>query len=108
MNAWSPSAPEYSAAENSPVDRSNAAKPATNSALAPLSSDVPYLPVFGRGGFEAPPTAVRRADIRVTAASVHFLPIKFRVPLKFGPEITTDVICLRVRVTVAARESGIG
>src|SRR4051794_36251587 len=43
------------------------------------------------------------SDIRVTATSVHFLPIKFRVPLKFGPEITTDVICLRVRATVADR-----
>ena len=42
-------------------------------------------------------------DIRVTAASVHFLPIKFRVPLKFGPETCTDVVCLRVRVTVADR-----
>jgi L-alanine-DL-glutamate epimerase-like enolase superfamily enzyme len=42
-------------------------------------------------------------DIRVVAASVHFLPITFRVPLKFGPEITTEVICLRTRVTVADR-----
>jgi L-alanine-DL-glutamate epimerase-like enolase superfamily enzyme len=42
-------------------------------------------------------------DIRVVAASVHFLPISFRVPLKFGTEISTSVICLRVRVTVADR-----
>lgn len=42
-------------------------------------------------------------DIRVSATSVHFLPIDFRVPLKFGPEITTQVICLRVCVTVADR-----
>ncbi len=40
-------------------------------------------------------------DIRVTATAVHFLPIKLRVPLKFGPETTTEVICLRARVTVA-------
>ena len=42
-------------------------------------------------------------DIRVTAASVYFLPIAFRVPLKFGPEITTEVICLRTCVTVTDR-----
>lgn len=42
-------------------------------------------------------------DIRVSAAAVHFLPIDFRVPLKFGPEITTQVICLRVCVTVTDR-----
>ena len=44
-------------------------------------------------------------DIRITAASVHFLPIVFRVPLKFGPETCTEVICLRVRVTVADRRA---
>lgn len=43
------------------------------------------------------------SDIRITASSVHFLPIAFRVPLKFGPEITTEVICLRVCVTVTDR-----
>jgi L-alanine-DL-glutamate epimerase-like enolase superfamily enzyme len=42
-------------------------------------------------------------DIRITAASVHFLPIVFRVPLKFGSETCTEVICLRVRVSVADR-----
>ena len=30
-------------------------------------------------------------DVRPVAASVYFLPIKTRVPLKFGPEITTEV-----------------
>lgn len=40
-------------------------------------------------------------DIRIVATSVYFLPIKLRVPLKFGPETTTDVICLRARVSVA-------
>ena len=40
-------------------------------------------------------------DIRITAARVFFLPIRLRVPLKFGPEITTEVVCLRTCVTVS-------
>ncbi len=40
-------------------------------------------------------------DIRPVAISLYFLPIKTRVPLKFGPEITTEVTCARVKMTVA-------
>lgn len=40
-------------------------------------------------------------DVRVTAAEVFFIPVTMRVPLKFGPETVTSVVCLRVRVTVA-------
>jgi L-alanine-DL-glutamate epimerase-like enolase superfamily enzyme len=40
-------------------------------------------------------------DIRPVGASLYFLPIKTRVPLKFGPEITTEVTCARVMLTVA-------
>src|SRR4051812_18185671 len=40
-------------------------------------------------------------DVRPVAVQLHFLPIKNRVPLKFGPEITTEVTCARVRMTVA-------
>ena len=40
-------------------------------------------------------------DVRPIAASLYFLPIKTRVPLKFGPEITTEVTCARVKLTVA-------
>ena len=43
----------------------------------------------------------KQTDIRVTAAEVFFLPVAMRVPLKFGPETVTNVVCLRVRVTVA-------
>ncbi len=39
-------------------------------------------------------------DIRVREATVYFLPITFRVPLKFGPETVTSAVCLRVRVRV--------
>jgi L-alanine-DL-glutamate epimerase-like enolase superfamily enzyme len=39
-------------------------------------------------------------DVRPVAAAVYFLPIQTRMPLKFGPEITTEVTCARVRVTV--------
>lgn len=40
-------------------------------------------------------------DVHPVSAALHFLPIKTRVPLKFGPEITTEVTCARVRLTVA-------
>src|SRR5262249_50021360 len=39
--------------------------------------------------------------VQPVSASVHLLPIETRVPLKFGPEITTQVTCARVRLTVA-------
>jgi L-alanine-DL-glutamate epimerase-like enolase superfamily enzyme len=43
----------------------------------------------------------RSTNIRPVAVSLYFLPIKTRVPLKFGPEITTEVTCARVKLTVA-------
>src|SRR5215211_87834 len=39
-------------------------------------------------------------DIHPVAASLYLLPIKTRMPLKFGPEITTEVTCARVRLEV--------
>jgi L-alanine-DL-glutamate epimerase-like enolase superfamily enzyme len=39
-------------------------------------------------------------DIRPVAVELYFLPIKARMPLKFGPEVTTEVTCARVRMTV--------
>ncbi|MDB6117302.1 MAG: enolase superfamily enzyme related to L-alanine-DL-glutamate epimerase [Verrucomicrobiaceae bacterium] len=43
-------------------------------------------------------------DIRVVEAAVYFLPISFRVPLKFGPETVTSAVCLRVRLKVEDRQ----
>jgi len=42
-------------------------------------------------------------DIRITASKVYFLPVNLRVPLKFGPEVTTSVVCLRVCLQVEDR-----
>src|SRR6202789_3289982 len=42
----------------------------------------------------------KMTDIRPVAVELYFLPIKTRVPLKFGPEITTEVTCARVKMTV--------
>lgn len=39
-------------------------------------------------------------DVRPVAARLYFLPVRTRVPLKFGPETLTEVICARVRLTV--------
>jgi len=40
-------------------------------------------------------------DIRPVGATLYFLPVQTRVPLKFGPETLTYVTCARVRLTVA-------
>lgn len=39
--------------------------------------------------------------MRVVGVSVYFLPITMRMPLKFGREVVTDVVCCRVQVRVA-------
>jgi L-alanine-DL-glutamate epimerase-like enolase superfamily enzyme len=41
---------------------------------------------------------------RPVAASLYFLPIRTRMPLKFGPEVLNEVTCARVRLTVADRQ----
>jgi L-alanine-DL-glutamate epimerase-like enolase superfamily enzyme len=40
-------------------------------------------------------------DVRPVATTLYYLPIKTRMPLKFGPEVTTEVTCARVRMEVA-------
>ncbi|MBV8607553.1 MAG: hypothetical protein JO034_08840, partial [Singulisphaera sp.] len=40
-------------------------------------------------------------DVRPIAAALYFLPITTRMPLKIGPEATTEVTCARVKLTVA-------
>ncbi|MBK9137651.1 MAG: mandelate racemase/muconate lactonizing enzyme family protein [Verrucomicrobia bacterium] len=45
----------------------------------------------------------KNTDIRVVTATLFFLPVKTRVPLKFGPETLTSVTCARVRVVVVDR-----
>ncbi|HOV37275.1 MAG TPA: hypothetical protein PLG79_01010 [Spirochaetales bacterium] len=42
-------------------------------------------------------------DIRLSDVDLYFIPIKTRVPLKFGPETTTEVTCARVRMEVETR-----
>ncbi len=39
-------------------------------------------------------------DVRVVAASMYLLPLKTRVPLKFGAEVVTEITCVRVCLTV--------
>lgn len=39
-------------------------------------------------------------DIRVTSTELYFLPVQARIPLKFGHETLTSVICARVRMEV--------
>ncbi len=46
---------------------------------------------------------MKNSDIHITSASVYFLPVTMRVPLKFGPETVTSAVCLRVKVSVQDR-----
>jgi L-alanine-DL-glutamate epimerase-like enolase superfamily enzyme len=46
----------------------------------------------------------KSTDIRPAAAALYLLPIETRMPLKFGPEITTQVTCARARLTVEGRD----
>lgn len=43
-------------------------------------------------------------DVRPIAATLHFLPVSYRVPLKFGKEIVTRGTCARVRLRVCNRD----
>ena len=40
-------------------------------------------------------------DVRILGASLYFLPVETRVPLKFGTEVLTSVTCARASVRVA-------
>ena len=43
----------------------------------------------------------RDTDVRPIGATLYFLPVQMRLPLKFGRETATEVTCARVRMTVA-------
>jgi len=43
-------------------------------------------------------------DMQVKSASLYFLPVRTRAPLKFGPETLTSVVCARVCMTVAGED----
>lgn len=43
-------------------------------------------------------------DVRPVSAALYYLPVTTRMPLKFGPETVTGVVCARVRLTVTSRD----
>ncbi len=43
-------------------------------------------------------------DVRILSASLWFLPVQTRVPLKFGSEVLTSVTCARVCIHVGAND----
>ena len=45
-----------------------------------------------------------KADISPVSVDLYFIGVKTRIPLKFGPETTTEVVCARVHMTVANRQ----
>jgi L-alanine-DL-glutamate epimerase-like enolase superfamily enzyme len=44
------------------------------------------------------------SDVRCLGLSVYFLPIKTRMPIKFGPETLSSVTCARVRMRIESRD----
>ncbi len=46
----------------------------------------------------------REHDITIQDVTLFFLPVKTRIPLKFGPEVTTHVTCARTCIKVADKE----
>ncbi|HAB19552.1 MAG TPA: hypothetical protein PLX89_11330 [Verrucomicrobiota bacterium] len=46
----------------------------------------------------------RSTDVHVASATLWFLPVQTRVPLKFGTEALTSVTCARVRLRVVSRD----
>ena len=49
----------------------------------------------------------RPTDIRPVSVSLYFLPVRARMPLKFGAETMTEVTCARVKLAVADRSGRI-
>ena len=49
----------------------------------------------------------KSTDIRVIETALYCLPVRTRVPLKFGAETLTEVVCARVRVRVTDRRGKI-
>jgi len=50
------------------------------------------------------PSSSRATDVRVTGAAVYLLPVKLRIPLKFGGQIVEEVTCARVAAEVCTAE----
>lgn len=53
---------------------------------------------------ETVPGTGRGTDIQCTGASLYFLPVQTRVPLKFGREVLDSVTCARVRLRVQSQD----
>ncbi len=72
----------------------NAFPPDLRRPMMPVSMD-PLPPRFA---------SHKTTDCRVTGATLWFLPVQTRVPLKFGTEALTSVTCARVRLNVEGRD----
>lgn len=50
---------------------------------------------------------MKTSDIKIKGIKLYFLPVKTRIPLKFGPEVLTSVTCARACVKVESRKGEI-
>jgi L-alanine-DL-glutamate epimerase-like enolase superfamily enzyme len=78
-----------------------AIKPTNSERKASLSRE---LPLAAREPRAASRGTGKATDVRVTRADLFLLPVRTRVPLKFGSETLTSVTCARVRVQVTDRQ----
>lgn len=46
----------------------------------------------------------KQTDVQVTGAELYLIPVKTRMPIKFGPEVFTEATYARVRIRVTDRE----
>ena len=49
---------------------------------------------------------MKTTDVRVRSVQLYFIPVRTRVPLKFGAEVLTSVTCARVKMTVEQPRGG--
>src|SRR4029078_7198458 len=52
-------------------------------------------------------TMNKLTDVQVRGATLYLLPMRARIPLKFGPETLTEVTCARVNLRVADRRGAV-
>src|SRR5688572_14757210 len=67
----------------------------------PEACDCESMPGIVIDMHQSVPQMPKPSDIRVVGATLYFLPIQARVPLKFGRETVTSVTCARACLTIA-------
>ncbi|NOY41427.1 MAG: mandelate racemase/muconate lactonizing enzyme family protein [Planctomycetes bacterium] len=89
----SPVGPQAGTTARPPLKNGSVVVPAAGSA-------VPAAHITWATGSSAALAQGKPTDVQVTAAAITLLPLATRVPLKFGSEVLTEILCARVCLTV--------